>query len=286
MVTAATSHDNPSTGSCFPKTILAIASAESYRQHCRAQLDPGAMLSLVTSKLARSVKAKRIKGTAITISGIGGEVYSPHEVELCLQSLHSSESICIRASVVDQTPSCVSTGSINQVKSLPIFRDLKLADPFYCSGSQTDLLLEMAHCNLCPLVGIVLSDDKLFKAMNTVFGWAVGGALAHPDSSTFLHVAPVQENVEQLLELFWVLEGVPGDNSCLSKDEQLAVSHFRETHCRQPDGRYVVGLPKKDPLPELGHSKETALQGFISNEKSLRRRVSGTASAKEWNTWS
>ena len=183
----------------------------------------------------------------------------------CLQSLHSSESICIRASVVDQIPSCVSTGSINQVKSLPVFRDLTLADLFYSSGSQADLLLGMAQCNLCSLVGIVLSDDKLFKAENTIFGWAVGEATstsAHPDSSTCLHVAPVQENVEQLLELFWVLEGVPGENSCLSKDEQLAVSHFRETHHRQPDDRYVVGLPKKDPLPELGHSRETALRRF------------------------
>ena len=103
------------------------------------------MLSLVTAKLARAIQAKKLKGTAITIAGVGGEVYSPHEVELQLRSLHLSDSILIRASVVDQIPACISAGDLSQVKQLPVFRDLMLADPGYTCHSQMDILLGMAH---------------------------------------------------------------------------------------------------------------------------------------------
>ena len=56
---------------CLPRTVLGLASDGGCVIRCRAQLDTGAMLSLVTRKLANSVKARRIKGTAITISGVG-----------------------------------------------------------------------------------------------------------------------------------------------------------------------------------------------------------------------
>ena len=80
---------------CFPRTVLASSSASSYRQKCRAQLDTGAMLSLVTSKLAHSISAKRIHNTSVTISGVGGEIYSSHEVELHLKSLLTDDFISI-----------------------------------------------------------------------------------------------------------------------------------------------------------------------------------------------
>ena len=75
--------------SCLQRNVLAIASAGSYRLNCRAQLDMGAMLSLVTAKLARSIKAKKIHYTSITIFGIRGEIHSSDEVELQLKSLNN-----------------------------------------------------------------------------------------------------------------------------------------------------------------------------------------------------
>ena len=244
----ATSQKQQLSSGCFPRTVQAIASAGTYYHRCQAQLDTGAMLSLVTAKLARAIRAKKLKGTAITIAGVGGEVHSPHEVELQLRSLHSSDSILIRASVVDQIPAYISAGDLSQVKQLPVFWDLMLADPGYTCQSQMEILLGMAHCIQCSMVGTVLSVDKLFKAEKTIFRWAIGGVVSVPATkesmSTCLRMAPVQEIVEQLLQIFWALEEVPREDCSLSKEEQLAITHFRETHRRQPDGRYVVGLPK------------------------------------------
>ena len=77
-------------------------------QSCRAQLDTGALLSLITHKLANSLHAKKLKGTAVTISGIGGEQYSAAEVEIRLQSLHSSDCIDVMDSIVDSIPMCAT----------------------------------------------------------------------------------------------------------------------------------------------------------------------------------
>ena len=110
----------------------------------------------------------------------------------------------------------------------------------------------------------------------TIFGLAIGGVVSVPATkesmSTCLQMAHVQENVEQLLQRFWALEEVPGEDCSLSKEEQLAIAHFRETHRRQPDGRYVVGLPKREPRLVLGKSRDTALRRYITNERSLKRK--------------
>ena len=182
---------------------------------------------------------------------------------------------------MDQIPGCISAGDLSKVKELPVFRDLTLADPEYSYNSKLDLLLGIAHCNQCSLAGTVLSDDKFFKAEKTIFGWAVGGISeskpsASSPTSNSLTIAPVQKNVELLLQQYWVFEEIPGDSSSLTKEERAAVTHFRETHSRDSDGHYVVHLPKQEPRKELGKSKEVAIRRYLSNE-----HTGGTCSTKE-----
>ncbi len=73
------------------------------------------------------------------------------------------------------------------------------------------------------------------------------------------------------LNRFWELEEPPKASN-LSPEEQFAVDHFRNNHQRKSDGRYVVSLPKKQPTPNLGCSREQAIRRFIINECSLQRR--------------
>ena len=54
---------------CLSRTVLLVASEGNCRQKARAQLDPGAMLSLVTSRQVHSVHAKIIKNSSVNISG-------------------------------------------------------------------------------------------------------------------------------------------------------------------------------------------------------------------------
>ena len=89
------------------------------------------MLSLVSSKLARTLGAKRLKNAALLISGVGGELHSPHQVEFTLNSLIRTDNISLIAIVVESIPEYHTGGRSVTHRDLQSFKDLYLADPEY-----------------------------------------------------------------------------------------------------------------------------------------------------------
>jgi len=158
----------------------------------------------------------------------------------------------VRASVVDAIPESVTAGLTAGVSKVSAFKDLRLVDSLFSPGVCVDLLLGTSHCNMCPLPGVVFSQDKKYKAKLTIFEWAFRGSTTGCPSgdatSTCLKIAPTHDNMGEFLQRFWALEEVTGDRNILTAEEQLAVSDFRETHSRSADGQYVVGLPKEEPI--------------------------------------
>ena len=57
-----------------------------------------------------------------------------------------------------------------------------------------------------------------------------------------------------------------------TEEELAALKHFRDTHSREADGRYVVRLPRKSTTLALGCSREQAIRRYKQNEKSLNRK--------------
>ena len=102
-------------------TALALATSGTHERQCRIQLDTGAMLSLVSSKLARSIGARKISSSSVTISGVWGEVYSPFQVEFSLRSLKSAKHTIIRANVAGKIPECQTIGQAPPLKELSEF---------------------------------------------------------------------------------------------------------------------------------------------------------------------
>ncbi|XP_076546674.1 uncharacterized protein LOC143305757 [Osmia lignaria lignaria] len=90
-------------------------------------------------------------------------------------------------------------------------------------------------------------------------------------SSVNIHHISLLEALDQNLKRFWELEDLPG-KVMLTPEEQKCESHFRETHTRTPEGRYVVRLPfKTDPPIELGESRLGALRSLRSQENRLHQ---------------
>ena len=77
---------------------------------------------------------------SVTISGVGGEVYSPFQVEFSLQSLKSAKHTIIRANVVDKIPECQTIGQAPPPRELSEFQSLDLSDPGYNFNSRIDVL--------------------------------------------------------------------------------------------------------------------------------------------------
>ena len=49
---------------------------------------------------------------------------------------------------------------------------------------------------------------------------------------------------DDILRMFWEIEGNPKDHTNLSPEEHIVVQHFKENHSRSESGRFIVPLPK------------------------------------------
>ncbi|XP_062537959.1 uncharacterized protein LOC134206282 [Armigeres subalbatus] len=69
------------------------------------------------------------------------------------------------------------------------------------------------------------------------------------------------------VQRFWEVESFE-DGKAMSLEEQYCEDHYRNTHTRAPDGRYVVWLPiREEMLSELGESLPVAQRRFRAMER-------------------
>ena len=61
-------------------------------------------------------------------------------------------------------------------RDLPAFQELTLADPEYSSQCRVDILLGSPQLGRCLLSGMKVSSDQNCMALNSIFGWIVGGS--------------------------------------------------------------------------------------------------------------
>ena len=153
------------------------------------------------------------------------------------------------------------------------FSDDKLADPTLGIPGRIDLLLGVTDCNRCMEDGQSFSDDKLLVAQKTIFGWAVGGSTTGTNSSRSCYVASASDKTaDEMIQLFWEMERVPGEPVHFASEEQAAVSNFQDTHTRDKDGCYRVQLPRKKPTLVLGISRVAAKRRLQQTKRSLIRK--------------
>ena len=258
----------------IPRTALATVTAGPYSQKARAQLDPGTTITLVTTRLAQALKAKPIP-CHTDITGVGGDKTSRCQVDLRLSSAFSpgGESIQVRAHVVEHITDGYHPQDLEEIRRMPFLKGLQLVDPEFDRSGRIDVLLGIVACNECTHDEVVSSFNRRFKAHMTIFGWAVGGerpSASTQDTSTICMKASAEEDpTHTLLKEFWKLEEVPGYDSHFTPEESQAMESFKDSVQRDPDGRYRVKLPRRDPAPELGNSREMAHKRFLQNERSL-----------------
>ncbi len=118
-------------------------------------------------------------------------------------------------------------------------------------------------------------------AFETIFGWVLAGKI---DSHASTHVTIVSHHVsvisgDDLLRQFWEIEENPKDSSNLSSDERSVIQHFKDTHTRSEEGRFIVPLPKKPKSKPLGESRSQAVRRFLSH---YAQRVNLKTSPMSW----
>ncbi|XP_025994180.2 uncharacterized protein LOC113004598 [Solenopsis invicta] len=240
----------------------------------RALLDPGSELTLISERLSRELKLRRLR-LPVSISGVGcvdaGSCRYAAKFEI--SSIHSPEPAfsviaTIMRSLTPYSPSrAASQGSWSHLDGL------SLADSDPTSAAPIEVIIG------ADLYGEILLDGRRKGefgqpyAQNTIFGWVLSGPTS---SSPFLSSASVHccsqvtcsrgdsPTLDQALRRFWEVEEIPR-KVVLTPDELQCEEHFLKTHSRCSDGRYIVRLPFKNGPPiKIGSSRGTAARYLSS----------------------
>jgi hypothetical protein len=149
---------------------------------------------------------------------------------------------------------------------------LPLADPEFGIPGRIDILLGVDVFSQVLLNGRRKGCRGSPAAMETIFGWVLCGDISPGTNSqrvTTYH-SIIRSSDDDIIRKFWEIEETPNKlESNLSIEECYVVNHYKTSHIRKPDGRFIVPLPKKMEKQTLGESRSQAVCRFLALERSL-----------------
>ncbi len=249
----------------------------------RGIIDTGSTISLITEKIVKSLKLQTTP-TSTDLSGVGSTPAGTFKAEtlITLKSLHdpTTQPISMRAAVIRSIVGDKPTTNLKDVDT-SFTEFITLSDPNFQTPGGIDILLGQDVIKSILKDGVVRSNINDLYAINTTLGWVVGGCCKNSTQAVTTHVcyhvAPT--TTDTLLKAFWESEE-PLKSTLLTPEDQGAMAHFKSTHSRQQDGRYMVKLPRRDTDIKLGDSYRQAVQRYRSNKHSLRGRGNGKTSQR------
>ncbi|XP_046478628.1 uncharacterized protein [Neodiprion pinetum] len=227
----------------------------------RLLIDQGSELSFMTNSLHKKLGLP-LKSANVGLRAIGntsaGRTLGSCTVEL--HSLYGKNSLKIQAHILSVLAVDLPSYTLIDKKWSHLL-GLQLADPQFLQSRPIDIILGAAPAAF-------IMNEKIRKgpvdspiAQSTLLGWIVYGSVnptATKYSANSLHVS-ADEQLPDLISRFWDQEE-PHDEQHIrySEQEDECEAHFRSTHYRHPNGRYVVHLPLKDKVEALGNSLRSA----------------------------
>ncbi|XP_071055722.1 uncharacterized protein [Onthophagus taurus] len=230
-------------------TVLVHAYDRHNKKHSlRALLDPGSQSSFLSVEACKRLRLPEIE-TNVNVATI---------------IKHN------RCLVITAITSNLPSFEIN-ANALNIPAQLRLADPSFNKPVKIDLLIGADHFwNLLCVGQIKLNDGPIM--LNTRLGWRISGPI-QSSAAHLVHCNLIRKNdqveVNKQLTRFWEVEAVDGPVPP-SENEVLCEEHFNRTTMRASDGRFIVTIPLKDSVDQLGDSYRSAKNRLISIERKCK----------------
>ena len=240
----------------------------------RALLDSASSASFVSERLVKGLCLPRFHQNT-TISGVAGLTRNSLQAitNLTISSTQAGRKFNLTAIVVPRVTCDLPVHPVAFGSTWSHLDDLSLADPDFGCPGKVDLLLGVDIFTEALLQGRRTGPSGTPVAFETVFGWVLAGPTSQPtpEACAASHHTLVTAG-DDLLRRFWEIEETTGHESNMSLEERAVVQHFEKNHCRAPDGRFMVPLPKRAHAPPLGESRSHAVRRFLSLERSLRAK--------------
>ncbi|XP_059223205.1 uncharacterized protein LOC131996995 [Stomoxys calcitrans] len=267
----------------FLATAVVLVSDSFGRFHrARAILDSASQINLMCEKLAQKLLLKR---SPCELAAIGvGEVsttlkkYAVAKLKSSVNETEYNLGFFLLPRITTPKPD-----RHFDVSSWSIPKNIILADPDFNTPGRIDLLLgaEIFLDLLC--VGRIMLQPDLPRLQKTRLGWIVSGKAAEcsvPFRSHSLMINSCESadiKLDQQLEKFWEVEQVNNKKKFWTEEEAECEKIFLETTQRDDTGRFVVKIPFKNEVSQLGESFHNAERRFLS----LRRRLNNDLTTRE-----
>lgn len=251
---------------------IAIISKDGSTHYLRALIDPGSQASFITEAATQLLGLDKKKAFG-RISGIEENKTITSKATTTLK-FHSVRSLTpmfyTEAYVLGRLTSLLPSQEYD-INCWTTSEKLELADPdFYKPGFIDILLGADVHSDILK-EGI--RRHKSLIAVNSHLGWLISGKISKINSQPRQFVVNHYEvEVDYLLRRFWELEEQP-TKKLMTKLERQCEENYKNTHKRNPDGRYEVRLPfENEDDPKIGDSKPLAVRRLLQMEKKFIHR--------------
>lgn len=258
------------TDSVLLSTVQVYISDNEGKQHiCRALLDGGSQVNLLTEEFEKKLKI-HVEPIRIPVSTLNESNYIiQRSVQVTMRSTTSSYTAQLKCLVLPKITQRLPQTFISLDK-LIIPQGIELADPTFNKPGKIDMLIGAALFWKILKKGdnIQVKGQPCFQG--TELGWIVGGELdMTKNKQAVSRCLLLTEGLEAKVEQFWKIEEVPTQKKKQIKQDYCE-THYNETHKRDHEGRFIVELPKDDNI-KLGDSFEQALRRFKALEQRLER---------------
>ncbi|XP_071643010.1 uncharacterized protein [Temnothorax longispinosus] len=251
----------------------------------RALLDQGSKMSFITEELAQCLRLKRVR-MPTSVSAVGG-VHAgtyQHAAQVNISPRNKQTPAFSTHALILKLLRAYAPKRMTKEHTLAHLADLPWADHDPMSADPISIIVGADLYSVLIVDGLRKGAVGQPIAQNSVLGWVISGPI--PPSKVESHITSVASSPEQPplrvsahhclnlsldqeLRKFWEVEEIPHKTHLNPEDEQCE-EHFRRTHSRCPDGRYMVRLPfRAGPLIEIGHSRDVAEHHL----KGLARRL-------------
>lgn len=239
----------------------------------RVLLDNGSQSNFVTEEFVKKLNLKAVDDQ-IEIKGINQHVSrAMKSIDLKITSRFGTFGMALSCIVLPKITQNLPTVLIDKA-SLDLPPNIRLADPQFHVPGNIDLLIGAESFWDLISVGQIRLGKQSPILQKSLLGWLVsrpiGGSKSKKIKQTSCNLSIMQE-LSNTMNRFWEIEGYPVAND-LNPEEEYCEKHFKETHTRQSDGRFVVKLPiKKEVLKSLTGSREVALKRFLALERKFAK---------------
>lgn len=263
----------PSKQVLLATAMVGVIDACGVAHQCRALLDSGAMANFLSERVADllCLPKRSIDIPVVGVNGMKSKV--KFRIQAAVESMVNDVQFTLDYLIVPRVTSTLPAKRID-VSSWPIPNDLQLADSKFNEPSRIDMLIGAEVFYDLLQAGRIRMSRDLPMLQESVLGWLVAGSVVEEEPVSTVRVCQIssvtepEDNLQELLKRFWTIEEQVFDVESTPSDDDCE-THFAETHARNMEGRYVVKLPFRDNVNDLGESRMQAEKRFMMLERRL-----------------